>query len=179
MDPRRVKTWGPLEVPLDTWTMDYEELRKPPEAWMMDYEGPRRPLETWNLEKEAGGGPPEPWTKDHDEARESLIKPKNGPEYVSGVRLILVIISVSVVYFLNMLDTTVLATVRLCCSLKFPSHKDTQLITATRFRPFHTSQMNFIQSLTSAGTGAPTPSQRKCAQLPVDASSPTGLSADC
>lgn len=92
---------------------------------MMDYEGPRRPLETWNLEKEGGGGPPEPWTKDHDEARESLIKPKNGPEYVSGVRLILVIISVSVVYFLNMLDTTVLATVRLCCSLEIASHKDT------------------------------------------------------
>lgn len=125
MDPRRVKTWGPLEVPLDTWTMDYEELRRPPEAWMMDYEGPRRPLETWNMEKEGGNGPHEPWTKDHDEARESLIKPKNGPEYVSGVRLILVIISVSVVYFLNMLDTTVLATVRLCCSLKISSHQHT------------------------------------------------------
>lgn len=121
MDPRRVKTWGPLETPLETWDVGYEELRRPPDAWMMDYEGPRRPLETWNLDHEAGGGPPEAWTKEKDEARESLIKPKNGPEYVSGVRLILVIFSVCVVYFLNMLDTTVLATVRLHCPQYFLS----------------------------------------------------------
>lgn len=119
MDPRRVKTWGPLEVPLDTYyTMDYDEPRRPPEAWMMDYERTRRHLETWTTVYEEPHEPLETWTKDNgqqreDEQRENLIKPEKSDDYISGVRLILVIISISVVYFLNMLDTTVLATVRL------------------------------------------------------------------
>lgn len=163
MDPRRVKTWGPLEVPYETWATDYEDVRRPPDAWMMDYEGPRRPLETWNLEKE-GGGPPEMWTKENNEARESLIKPKKGPEYISGVRLILVIISVSAVYFLNMLDTTVLATVSLSCfqhsSRTETPQMVTDLITVRQCRPSRTLRMSFIQSSTSVGTAARTLSQR-------------------
>lgn len=118
MDPRRVRTWGPLEVPLMTYAMDYDEPRRPPEAWMMNYDRTRRHLETWTTVYEDPQEPLETWTKDHgnqheDEQRENLIKPEKNEGYISGVRLILVIVSISVVYFLNMLDTTVLATVRL------------------------------------------------------------------
>jgi hypothetical protein len=105
MDPRRVKTWGPLEVPLDTYyTIYYDEPRRPPEAWMIDYDRTPRHLETWT--KDDG-------EQREEEQRENLIKPEKSDDYISGVRFILVIISISVVYFLNMLDTTVLATVRL------------------------------------------------------------------
>lgn len=84
----------------------------------MDYDRTRRHLETWTTVYEEPHEPLETWTKDHgeqreDEQRENLIKPEKSDGYISGVRLILVIISISVVYFLNMLDTTVLATVRL------------------------------------------------------------------
>lgn len=44
-----------------------------------------------------------------DGLRETPGEPEK--EYITGVKLILVIISISIVYFLNMLDTTVLATV--------------------------------------------------------------------
>ena len=84
--------------------MDYDRTRKYYlDTWTTtDYDGPREPQETW--------------TKDNDEQRETLIKPeKKDNGYVSGARLILVIIAISVVYFLNMLDTTVLATVSLYC----------------------------------------------------------------
>jgi hypothetical protein len=46
-----------------------------------------------------------------DGLRETPKEPEK--EYITGVKLALVIISISTVYFLNMLDTTVLATVRL------------------------------------------------------------------
>lgn len=46
-------------------------------------------------------------------SREIPEDPEKSTEYIHGVKLALVIVSISVVYFLNMLDTTVLATVRL------------------------------------------------------------------
>lgn len=52
-------------------------------------------------------------TTGDDGLRESSEEMEKSAEYIHGVRLILVIVSISVVYFLNMLDTTVLATVRL------------------------------------------------------------------
>ncbi|KAH8765537.1 putative MFS multidrug transporter [Diaporthe sp. PMI_573] len=68
---------------------------------MIDYDRTPRHLETWT--KDDG-------EQREEEQRENLIKPEKSDDYISGVRFILVIISISVVYFLNMLDTTVLAT---------------------------------------------------------------------
>lgn len=144
--------------------MDYEELRRPQEAWFMDYEGPRRPLQTWNMDKERRDGPPDTWAADNEEQHETLIKPKKDTGYVTGIRLTLVIISISVVYFLNMLDTTVLATVRTLLSEFVCTEKPqdmTELTTVRHGRPSHISRMSFTQFSTSAGTAVHIPSQRK------------------
>ncbi|ROW05847.1 hypothetical protein VMCG_05198 [Cytospora schulzeri] len=88
MDPRESKTQD--QVPLGTSTN-------------ISGNGPHEPTRQQQLSLDT-------LTMDDDGPRETPPKSENNVEYIQGVRLALVIASISVVYFLNMLDTTVLAT---------------------------------------------------------------------